>query len=119
MVGDNIEALQQFTAQMKEHTNRAHLTEAETKTNTTEIARLKNRVFGTEAKLCNQENHLALVQNYVDRYVPVAVQVAISENIKTLPFDVLDLEEHTNFVKEEWTKLHMVILNDNGEAEVY
>jgi hypothetical protein len=45
--------------------------------------------------------------------------VAISENIKTLPFDVLDLEEHTNFVKEEWTKLHMVILNDNGEAEVY
>ena len=104
---------------MTNHTDKAKLIEDETHENSNEIKRIKNRLFGIETKTENQANHVALMQNYVEKYVPIIVQIAITDNIGSLPYSESDLVGHEEFKKNRWSNLHMVILNDDGFPKLY
>ena len=66
----------------------------------------------------NNGNHFAMVENYVEKYLPVRIQGQISETLQ----QALDYKETARLVKYEKAKfmeLHAVILMDDGVPRLY
>jgi hypothetical protein len=61
----------------------------------------------------NHGNHFAMVENFIEKYIPIRIQSTISEVLTS----VLGYDERTRlaeFDKKKFMELHQVILDDEG-----
>lgn len=61
----------------------------------------------------NYENHYALIENFVEKYVPIQIQQTISENLQYCMTDQMR-KQFAPFEKKRTGELHEVILQDDG-----
>lgn len=79
---------------------------------------LRSDILQLREQAENNGNHFAMVENYVEKYLPVRVQGQISETLQ----QALDYKEAARLVKYEKSKfmeLHGVILMDDGVPRLY
>ena len=63
------------------------------------------------------QNHYTLIENFVEKYIPIQVQDAISQNLRCF-LSKDDAEQHGFFEKTRSKELHAVILDDDGMPNV-
>ena len=61
----------------------------------------------------NYENHYALIENFVEKYVPIQIQQTITENLQQVMTDQMR-KQYAPFEKKRTGELHEVILQDDG-----
>lgn len=61
----------------------------------------------------NYGNHFAMVENFVEKYIPIRIQSTISEVLSlVLPYN--EKKKLGDFEKKRFMELHQVILEDDG-----
>ncbi len=61
----------------------------------------------------NHGNHFAMVENFVEKYIPIRIQSTISEALNhILPYK--DRGRYAEFDKKKFAELHQTILEDDG-----
>ena len=61
----------------------------------------------------NNENHFAMVENFVEKYVPIQIQQTIAENLHQCMTDQMK-KQYAPYEKRRTGELHEVILQDDG-----
>jgi hypothetical protein len=62
-------------------------------------------------------NHLATIENYIEKYLPISIQYQIGETM----FSILPENLHnrvSNFQKTKFEYLNEVVLNDTGIPDI-
>lgn len=82
-----------------------------------EIRRLDAEILENKYETQNHGNHFAMVENFIDKYVPVLIQSQISETLQiALPYkEVTELVEYEKTITK---KFHEAILNDDGMPDL-
>jgi hypothetical protein len=63
----------------------------------------------------NHENHFAMVENFVEKFIPVRIQSQISETIQDLFMNNQEkLERLDDYEKGKFLEYHQCILDDDG-----
>ena len=66
----------------------------------------------------NHGNHFAMVENFVEKYIPVRIQSQISETLQqVLPFK--ETQTLAQFEKVRFGEMHSIILEDEGFPNLY
>ena len=61
----------------------------------------------------NHGNHFAMVENFVEKYIPIRIQSTISETLTyILPYK--NRAKLVEFDKKKFQELHQIILEDDG-----
>lgn len=78
-----------------------------------DVERLDNDIARLRGDTDNHGNHFAMVENFVEKYIPIRIQSTCSEVLSyVLPYkEKLKLQE---FDKKKFTELHQIILDDDG-----
>ena len=66
----------------------------------------------------NHGNHFAMVENFVEKYIPVRIQSQISETLQqVLPYK--EAQTLAAFEKLRFNEMHTIILEDDGEPHLW
>ena len=76
-----------------------------------------NKVTGMIEKLRldseNHGNHFAMIENFVEKYIPIRIQSTISE-VLSLVLPYRERNKLADYEKKRFKELHEVILDDDG-----
>ena len=70
-------------------------------------------MYFLRAKTETHENHFAMVENFVEKYVPVRIQSQISETLHAIMPDQY-VEPLDDFERGKFRDMHDAILDDDG-----
>lgn len=66
----------------------------------------------------NHGNHFAMVENFVEKYIPIRIQSQISEALQlVLPFK--EAQTLHAYEKDKFKELHQIILDDDGVPDLF
>ena len=66
----------------------------------------------------NHGNHFAMVENFVEKYIPVRIQSQISETLQqVLPYK--EAQTLAAFEKLRFNEMHAIILEDDGMPHIF
>jgi len=78
-----------------------------------DIRKIDQEIVRLKVDVDNHGNHFAMVENFVEKYVPIRIQSTISE-VLTFILPLQDKEKLNDFEKKKFAELHQIILEDDG-----
>lgn len=82
-----------------------------------EIERIEHSIKALEVKETDFINHLATIENYVEKYLPVQIQTQVGEATKAI-LPQRELKKFEDSQKKIFEKINQIILSDDGVPDI-
>ena len=67
--------------------------------------------------MSNNVNHFAMVENFVEKYIPVRIQSQISQTLQQcLPYK--EVQQLAEYERAKFKEMHQSILDDDGKPDL-